>query len=82
MADKGFLLKDDLQPGVTLVLPPFLTNSQFTQEEVSLTYRIASARARITVCEVLSHSGQNSAGVFPRVFQIIKKKVSTYNGFV
>lgn len=47
MADKGFLIKDDLPPGVSLVIPPFLTQQQFTPDEVRETYRIATARVHV-----------------------------------
>lgn len=37
LADKGFLIREDLPYGVNLNIPPFLTTSQFTREQVRLT---------------------------------------------
>jgi len=47
MADKGFLIANDLPPGVTLNIPPFSTNPQFTVDEVLLTNDIARARIHV-----------------------------------
>lgn len=47
MADKGFLIKNDLPPGVNLVLPPFLKAPQFSADEVIQTNSIAKARVHI-----------------------------------
>lgn len=47
LADKGFLLKDILPPGVHINVPPFLTNPQFTPEQVLQTESIARARIHV-----------------------------------
>lgn len=47
LADKGFLIKDILPPGVSLNLPPFLDTPQFTPEQVLQTEVIAKARIHI-----------------------------------
>lgn len=47
LADKGFLLKDLLPPGVHLNIPPFLENTQFTPAQVRQTESIARARIHV-----------------------------------
>lgn len=47
VADKGFLIAELLPPGVALNLPPFLYNSQFTEEEAVMTRTIARARIHV-----------------------------------
>lgn len=47
LADKGFLVQDMLPQGVSLNVPPFLVNNQFTKEQVQLTTRIARARIHV-----------------------------------
>lgn len=47
LADKGFLIQDILPYGVTLNLPPFLTTTQFTAEQVRQTELIARARVHV-----------------------------------
>lgn len=47
LADKGFLIKDILPPGVSLNLPPFLDIPQLTLEQVLQTEVIATARIYI-----------------------------------
>ena len=49
MADKGFNIKDLLEPiGVTLNIPPCLSdNSQFNEEEVENTQSVGSVRVRV-----------------------------------
>ncbi|KAJ8936085.1 hypothetical protein NQ314_012494, partial [Rhamnusium bicolor] len=47
LADKGFLLKDILPPGVNLNIPLFLVTSQFTPEQVYRTETIARARIHV-----------------------------------
>lgn len=44
LADKGFLIRDILPPGVALNILPFLTSAQFTPEQVRQTECIARAR--------------------------------------
>ncbi|KAK9727489.1 DDE superfamily endonuclease [Popillia japonica] len=47
LADKGFLIHDILPAGVSLNIPPFLTTSQFTEEQVRRTASIAKARVHV-----------------------------------
>lgn len=47
LADKGFLLKDLLPPGVNLNIPPFLTTAQFTPAQIKQTESIARARIHV-----------------------------------
>jgi len=47
LADKGFLIRDILPPGVSLNLPPFLDTPQFTPEQVVQTEAIAKARIHV-----------------------------------
>ncbi|XP_031334826.1 uncharacterized protein LOC116164746 [Photinus pyralis] len=47
LADKGFLIADLLPPGVSLNIPPFLMNRQFTPEEIKQTMAIAKARIHV-----------------------------------
>uniref|UniRef100_A0A6P7H661 Uncharacterized protein LOC114346661 n=1 Tax=Diabrotica virgifera virgifera TaxID=50390 RepID=A0A6P7H661_DIAVI len=47
LADKGFLIKDLLPPGVSLNIPPFLVTSQFTPQQAIQTRTIARARIHV-----------------------------------
>lgn len=47
LADKGFLIRDILPPGVHLNIPPFLDTPQFTKEQIYLTETIARARIHV-----------------------------------
>lgn len=48
MADKGFTIKDLLEPiGVHLNMPPFLRNGQLSEEDVAKTEEIASLRIHV-----------------------------------
>ncbi|CAI6356648.1 unnamed protein product [Macrosiphum euphorbiae] len=47
LADKGFLIRDILPPGVSLNIPPFLDTPQFTPNQVVQTETIAKARIHI-----------------------------------
>lgn len=47
LADKGFLIRDILPPGVHLNIPPFLSTPQFTPEQVKQTQCIARARIHV-----------------------------------
>ena len=47
MADKGFTLRDILPQGVTLNIPSFLVNGQFTEEEAKRNKLIAGARIHV-----------------------------------
>ncbi len=77
MADKGFLIHDLLPQGVSLNIPPFLINPQFTESEAKFTTKLARARVhvervikRIKSFEILKnipHHFQQSA---PMIFQV------------
>lgn len=47
VADKDFLIQDIMPAGVSLNLPPFLTQGQFTREQAELTVTIALARIHV-----------------------------------
>lgn len=47
MADKGFTIRDLLPEGVSLNIPSFLVNGQFTQEEVQNNRLISKARIHV-----------------------------------
>ncbi|XP_026021776.1 uncharacterized protein LOC113021362 [Astatotilapia calliptera] len=47
IADKGFTIRDILPEGVSLNIPSFLTNGQFTQEEVNNNRKISCARIHV-----------------------------------
>lgn len=48
MADKGFTIKDLLEPmGVHLNMPPFLRDGQFSKEQVEETEAIATLRIHV-----------------------------------
>lgn len=48
LCDKGFLITDLCRPlGVNVNIPPFLTNPQFTKQEVIRTRQIARARVHV-----------------------------------
>ncbi|KAL2086789.1 hypothetical protein ACEWY4_017848 [Coilia grayii] len=47
MADKGFTIRDILPADVSLNIPTFLVNGQFTMQEVNYNRRIASARIHV-----------------------------------
>uniref|UniRef100_A0A8C6T8F2 THAP-type domain-containing protein n=2 Tax=Neogobius melanostomus TaxID=47308 RepID=A0A8C6T8F2_9GOBI len=47
MADKGFTIRDILPAGVSLNIPTFLVNGQFTMEEINHNRLIASARVHV-----------------------------------
>lgn len=47
LADKGFLLEDVLPVGVSINIPPFLVNPQFTPREIEETKNIARARIHV-----------------------------------
>lgn len=78
MADKGFLIKDDLPPGVNLVIPPFLTQAQFTADEVRQTYKIATARIhierannRMKCFHILDHIPYEYFNLASDIFQLV-----------
>ena len=47
LADKGFLIQDLVPPGVTVNIPPFLNNPQFSESEVKVTKELASCRIHV-----------------------------------
>ncbi|XP_031332217.1 uncharacterized protein LOC116162686 [Photinus pyralis] len=47
LADKGFLIRDLLPPGVALNIPPFLSTAQFSPEQIRQTECIARARIHV-----------------------------------
>lgn len=47
LADKGFLISDILPQGVSFNIPPFLSTSQFSPEEIKQTRTIAKARIHV-----------------------------------
>lgn len=47
MVDKGFTIRDILSEGVTLNIPSFLVNGQFTQEEVNNNRLISRVRIHV-----------------------------------
>ena len=78
LADKGFTIHRLLPPGVSLNIPPFLTNkSQFTQQEASLCAKIARAKIhvecaneRIKSFEILDHIPANHHPLSTKIFQL------------
>lgn len=47
ITDKGFLIHNEMPPGVSLNMPPFLVHPQFTEQEAKLTVQIAKARIHV-----------------------------------
>ena len=47
LADKGFLIRDILPPGVSVNIPPFLCHGKLTKSEVKLTKDIARCRIHV-----------------------------------
>ncbi|XP_061174797.1 uncharacterized protein LOC133183938 [Saccostrea echinata] len=78
LADKGFNIFDKLPNGVTLNIPPFLTNkSHFTKEEAQLCYKIGRSRIhveraneRIKNFEILSHIPSQYRHLSTKIFQL------------
>jgi len=77
LADKGFVISDILPAGVSLNVPPFLTRSQFTKEEVILTTRIARARIhveraieRLKNYKILAHISAHYRPWARKIFQL------------
>lgn len=54
LADKGFLISDILPPGVSLNIPSFLNQSQFSPEQIIQTRTIARARIHVerAICRI------------------------------
>lgn len=77
LADKGFLLDDIVPQGVSVNIPPFLVNSQFTPAEVEKTKNIARARIhverairRIKYYEILEFIPKSLFRYSTKVFQL------------
>lgn len=58
LADKGFLINDLLQEGVSVNIPPFLGSPQFTPNQVIRTLTIAKARVHVerAICRIKGYS--------------------------
>lgn len=77
LADKGFLIKDLLPTGVCLNIPPFLTTSQFTPQQVIQTKTIARARIhverairRLKCYSILDSIPSNLISQSSKIFQV------------
>lgn len=77
LADKGFLISDILPTGVTVNIPPFLSNGQFTREQCILTRNIARARihveranARIKSFQILTFIPAQYRDLSSKIFQV------------
>lgn len=77
IADKGFLIADLLPAGVTLNIPPFLLEKQFTPKQVAMTTNIARARIhverairRLKAYRILNLMPQNLASISSTIFQV------------
>ena len=78
IADKGFLIQNMLPPNVYLILPPFLTQSQFTRPQAELTVRIALSRfhveraiQRLKTFAILRVIPQKYRSLASKLFQLI-----------
>ena len=78
LADKGFLIQNILPPGVSVNIPPFLSNPQFTENEIKCTKSIAICRIhveraiqRIQVFKILACIPQELRTHIDIVFQLI-----------
>ena len=78
LADKGFLIQNILPPGVSVNIPPFLSNPQFTENEIKCTKSIARCRIhveraiqRIKVSKILACIPQELRTHIDIVFQLI-----------
>lgn len=78
LADKGFNIFDKLPSGVSLNIPPFLTNkTHFTKEEAELCYKIGRSRIhveraneRIKNYTILDHIPAQYRHVSTKIFQL------------
>lgn len=77
LCDKGFLVSDILPAGVTVNLPPFLSTSQLSREQCTLTRNIARARihveranCRINAFKILDFIPYNYREYSSRIFQV------------
>ena len=83
LADKGFVIQDITPPGVFVNVPPFLVKSQFTQQEVLCTKRIARARIhveraieRIKSYHILNHIPAHYRPWATKIFQLCASLVN------
>jgi len=83
LADKGFLISDILPAGVTLNIPPFLSNAQFSREQCILTRNIARARihveranSRIKQFKILQFIPHNYHDFASKIFQVCSTLVN------
>ena len=86
MADKGFTISDLLPDGVSLNIPPFRDDPQFTIEQVGKTRMIAAARiiierviCRIKRFTILNYVPQWVAPYASEVFQVCAALVNFQN---
>ena len=78
LADKGFNIFDKLPAGVSLNIPPFLSNkAHFTKEEAKLCYKIGKARIhveraneRIKNYSILDHIPAQYRPISTKIFQL------------
>lgn len=78
LADKGFNIFDKLPAGVTLNIPPFMSNKgQFTKEEAKLCFKIGRSRIhveraneRIKNYDILSHIPAQYRHLSTKMFQV------------
>lgn len=78
LADKGFNIFDKLPSGVSLNIPPFLSNkAHFTKEEAKLCYKIGKARIhveraneRIKNYDILNHIPAQYRHLSTKIFQL------------
>lgn len=77
LADKGFLIADILPPGVSLNIPPFLLQPQFTPEQAIQTRNIARARIhverairRCKAYKILNFIPQNLVPMSTKIWQV------------
>ncbi len=84
LADKGFTIFDQLPAGVSLNIPPFLTNkSHFTKEEAEACRKIARSRIhveraneRIKNYDILKHISAKYRGISTKIFQLCNSFVN------
>ncbi|XP_062573467.1 uncharacterized protein LOC134235352 [Saccostrea cucullata] len=78
LADKGFNVFDKLPAGVTLNIPPFLSNKcHFTKEEAELCYKIGRSRIhveraneRIKNYDIIDHIPSQYRHLSTKIFQV------------
>lgn len=77
IADKGFPLYNHIPPGVSLNIPPFLYNGQFTKSEAQLSAKIARARIHVERAnerfknfKILDHIPSHYRALSTKIFQV------------